>query len=121
MSIRTQILVPMLLVVTINIAMSAAASFMSGRDNARVALVTADIVEAGELSRKANLQFDRLGGLVAEVTAMTHFIAPAEIEKRFVTGADAMNADLEGLNAVALSPGMGEAARERVTTRLRRS
>ncbi len=110
MSIRTKILIPLLLAVFVGIFIAGFASYRSGADNAEIAVLTGKSIDVGELTRRAHDDFDRLSDLVAEVTAMTHFIEPSEIEKRFKDSAASMDSDLSGLQTAALSPEMSKLA-----------
>jgi methyl-accepting chemotaxis protein len=106
MSIQTKILIPLLGLVVVAILIAAFTSYRSSEENAAFALVTGKAVAAGEFSRRAHDDFDSLGDLVAEVSAMTHFVDAAQIEKRFHAGSASMDADLAGLLAGSLSPEM---------------
>jgi len=110
MSIRTKILISLLLAVFVGIFIAGFASYRSGADNAEIAVLTGKSIDVGELTRRAHDDFDRLSDLVAEVTAMTHFIEPSEIEKRFKDSAASMDSDLSGLQTAALSPEMSKLA-----------
>jgi methyl-accepting chemotaxis protein len=106
MSIRTKILMPLLAVVAVAALISGFICFRGHTDHEEMAALAGKAIEAGDMSRKAHDDFDRVGDLVAEVSTMTHFIAADAIEQKFHASAAATEADLVNLKSAALSPEM---------------
>jgi methyl-accepting chemotaxis protein len=116
MSIKTKILVPFLTVVVVATLISAFICFRGHAAHEELAALANKAIEAGDMSRKAHDDFDAIGDLVAEVTAMTHFVDAKEVDQRFHASAAAAETDLSGLKGAALSPemtGLAQKAMER--------
>ena len=114
MSIKAKILIPLLAVLVVATLISAFISLRGHADHEEMAALATKAIAAGDMSRKAHDDFDAIGDLVAEVTAMTHFIDAKTIEKRFHDSAAATAADLDSLKAAALSPEMGALAQKAI-------
>jgi methyl-accepting chemotaxis protein len=114
MSIRTKILIPLLAVVVVAALISGFIGFRGQADHEEMAALAGKAIEAGDMSRKAHDDFDRVGNLVAEVSTMTHFIAVDAIEQKFRAGAAATETDLINLKAAALSPEMTDLAQKTI-------
>jgi methyl-accepting chemotaxis protein len=114
MSIRTKILLPILAII---VAASLVLGFIGLKalsDYEAIAGVANKAIVAGEMSRKAHDDFDGMGDLVTEVSAMTHFIDRNAIEKRFRASAVAMDNELASLENAALTPEMSRLAKESI-------
>ena len=114
MSIKTKILIPLLSVVVVATLISGLIGFKGEADHEAMAALADKAIEAGEMTSKAHDDFDRVGGLVTEVSAMTHFIAAKTIEEGFLSGANATESDLNNLKAAALSTEMADLAQKAI-------
>jgi hypothetical protein len=108
MSIRLKILLPLILLTLGGLGLAAFEAWTGARENEKVTSVAASAIRAGEFTRKANEDFERLSDLLSEVSAMTHFIDADTIRKRFEAGVAATGKDFDGMREVALSPEMAK-------------
>jgi methyl-accepting chemotaxis protein len=114
MSIKTKILFPLLGIVGVATLISGYIGFSGLVDHQAMASLADKAIQAGDMSRKAHDDFDRIGDLVAEVLAMTHFVDAKTIAQRFHESAGATQSDLDNLKAAALSPEMSDLAQKAI-------
>jgi methyl-accepting chemotaxis protein len=114
MSIKTKILLPILLLVLVAVTIAGFIGYSAHIRNQEMATLAKEAIEAGDLSREANDAFDKADGVVSDVISMTNFVEPAVISKRFVEAATTTAKDLEGLKGVSLSPEMDELAQKAI-------
>ena len=116
MSIRLKILLPMIAVAFGALILLGVQTWLAAAENAAAAAVTERMIRSGEATREARDGVRDLSNLMAEVTAMTRFVAPDSIERTFRLGADNVAAQLESLKGDALSPRMQALAAKAAAT-----
>jgi methyl-accepting chemotaxis protein len=112
MSIRFKILLPMIALAIGGLVLSGLQMWFSTAQNAQAAALVANAMQAGEMAREAREGFDALNDVVAEVTAMTHFVEPESVSKRFGDSVLVVGSRLGDLKRNALSPEMERLADE---------
>jgi len=115
MTIRLKILLPMIAVALGALALLGVQTWLAAAENAAAAAVTERMIKASEATREARDGVRDLSNLMAEVTAMTRFIAPDAIERTFGFGVQNVEAQLAILKSEALSPKMQDLAAKAAT------
>ena len=106
MSIRLKILLSIIGVALAGLAMSGVQMWLGASQRAEIVTIAGHALRAGELAREARDNFDKLDDLVVEVTAMTHIVDPAKVQRRFSTGVVSIVQRLAELKPEAQSPEM---------------
>lgn len=104
LSVRFQILLPLILSILAGLGAAALVGSQAIDGQAHVERVVQDAISAKTLAARTGAQFENVSVIVANLLAMTTFVSADEVNKRFDTTNGALEATLAEFSRNSLSP-----------------
>ncbi len=112
LSVRFQILLPLVLSILAGLGAAALVGSQAIDGQAHVEKVVQDAIAAKTLAARTGAQFETVSGVVANLLAMTTFVSVDEVHKRFDTTNSALEATLAEFARNSLSPAVSADAKK---------